>query len=253
MTYISPILAGGLGNVLFQIAGCYGIVQKIGANFFIHPQNEMMRTHHSTTNYFNSLLSGWKRYFASLSPTHVVTEVKLHPINRVQASPVIAIHGYLQNWSYFWDYRTQIIESLVFQTDVASKYEKLDESAFIHVRGGDYVGHPVHHVNLTHYYAEAIKAVNAPHYYIFTNDPAYLETQSWIQELPHTIVHENEVDSLYLMSKCAKGAICANSTFSWWGAFLNVDRPITMPSKWFNDPEYYIQGYFFPGVSVISV
>jgi hypothetical protein len=55
------------------------------------------------------------------------------------------------------------------------------------------------------------------------------------------------------MKECKAGAICANSSYSWWGAYLNTERCITMPSKWFNNNVFYTKGYYFPGVHIISV
>jgi len=56
-----------------------------------------------------------------------------------------------------------------------------------------------------------------------------------------------------MMSKCSKGGICANSSFSWWGAFLNPNRTIIMPSRWFNSSDMWIEGYYFPGVIKIDL
>ena len=83
---------------------------------------------------------------------------------------------------------------------------------------------------------------------IFTNDIPYARGF-----LPDTeIIEESEVDSLYLMSK-SKGVICANSSFSWWGAYLNLDRPIFLPSVWFNDKRMNTSGYYFKGSTIVEV
>jgi hypothetical protein len=252
--HITPMLAGGLGNILFQLAGAYGLARKNRWVFSIDPASRWQRSAHSKTNYFDGLLFRWKAFVrANVTITHVVHEHKLAPVT-VLPGTVSYISGYLQNYAYFWDCLEEILGMLSFNASVEDKYPRLEESAFLHVRGGDYLSVPLHRIDLTEYYKKALDVVKAPHYYVFTNDPAFLSQQTWLKDVPHTIVDENEVDSLYLMSRCKKGAICANSTFSWWGAALApTDRPICMPSKWFNDPEYVIQGYFFPGVSVISV
>jgi hypothetical protein len=180
-----------------------------------------------------------------------VNEEFLHPIH-LSNSETTLVDGYLQNYKYFWKYREDIIRLLSFNTCV-EKYPRLSDSAFIHVRGGDYRNIPLHFVDLRKYYPSAISVVNAPHYYIFTDDKEYLFQQEWLSTIHYTIVDENEFDSLYLMSQCKKGAVCANSSFSWWGAFLNIDRPICMPSKWFNDAEFYTDGFYFPGVTILEV
>jgi hypothetical protein len=61
------------------------------------------------------------------------------------------------------------------------------------------------------------------------------------------------VTSLALMASCTEGGICANSTFSWWGAYLNPKRTLILPNKWFNSTSFYSQGYYFPGVQICPV
>jgi hypothetical protein len=87
---------------------------------------------------------------------------------------------------------------------------------------------------------------------VFTNDRNYCASQKYLDDIRYTIVDENELDTLYLMTQC-KAGITANSSFSWWGAYLNRDRPICMPSKWFNNPAMHIEGYFFPGCFIHQV
>jgi len=243
---LTPTLMGGLGNILFQLASSYGIAKTYGIILCIDI-SKYRKTPHSNIEYFNGLLSKWVVHNKSVSFNNTLTETKLHPLQGVLTGRTI-VYGYLQNYTYFWQYRQEIIDKFVFNRSIAERYPRLEESAFIHVRGGDYKGHPLHHVDLSQYYPRALKIVNAPHYYIFTNDVDYVNAQPWLPA-NYTLVKENEVDSLYLMSRCMKGAICPNSTFSWWGAFLNVNRPVCMPDKWFNDPSMYIDGFFFPGTN----
>ena len=80
-----------------------------------------------------------------------------------------------------------------------------------------------------------------------TNDLKYALTKSFIQDIQYTVIDEPELETLYLMSQCA-GGICANSSFSWWGAFLNPHRKIVMPDKWYPHSTLNTEGYYFPGV-----
>ena len=69
-----------------------------------------------------------------------------------------------------------------------------------------------------------------------------------LKQVNYTFIKEDEITTLAMMANCIRGGICANSSFSWWGAFLNPNRTIVMPDKWFNDPNLRSDGYYFPGV-----
>jgi hypothetical protein len=118
-------------------------------------------------------------------------------------------------------------------------------SVSVHVRRGDYMN--THIINLfgnicnLDYYKSAIieieKRVIKPHYFIFSNDMSWVKSNIKLENV--TFVEGNEgVNSwidLYLMSKC-KNHINANSTFSWWGAWLNNNnnKIVVCPSKFSN-------------------
>ncbi|MCG8573075.1 MAG: alpha-1,2-fucosyltransferase, partial [Spirochaetes bacterium] len=118
----------------------------------------------------------------------------------------------------------------------------------LHIRRGDYKNLELRsiysQVDLT-YYQEAIKwlsnKVKNPFIYIFTNDPQWVK-QEFSISLPCIIVNhtgdESDIADLYLMSQC-KHFIIANSTFSWWGAWLgnNSKKLIIAPKKWYKNPE----------------
>ena len=242
---ITVEFAGGLGNQLFQLAAVDHIGRRTGRNVVIERHCESA---HSKENYFNSLFGHWS----------VAQNPLQFPLNIQEGSYVFSdwrsalanphnarIHGYFQNWQYV---DQPFKERLRFNTAVLSKYPDIGNKVFIHVRGGDYVNHWMHDMKLDTYYRRAIAEFPADtQFVIFTNDVPYAQSRTWIGGIQQTFIHENELDTLLLMSKCA-GCICPNSTFSWWGAFLNPSSKIVMPDKWFNDPSVYIDGYFFPGV-----
>jgi len=113
------------------------------------------------------------------------------------------------------------------------------------------------YVPLDEYYERAIRhmmTLGITNFSVFTNDMVYCRERPFltIPGINYTIVEENEIDSLYLMTQC-KAGIAANSTFSWWGAFLNRNRPICLPSKWFVNPAKNAVGLYFPEATVIAV
>jgi hypothetical protein len=133
---------------------------------------------------------------------------------------------------------------------------KVTDTCFIHVRGGDYVNNPLHDVKLFEkYYDNAIKFmknIGLTKFSVFTNDKKYAITHEFLQNIDYEFIEtSNELDTLALMTRC-KAGITANSTFSWWGAFLNRGRPVYMPSRWFNN-SFRTEGYYFPGVEIVTV
>lgn len=116
-----------------------------------------------------------------------------------------------------------------------------DSTAFLHIRRGDYLNHPdVHYIQPLEYYQSAIsillskKEINK--IYVFSDDVQWIKNASLFQnELFEIFDSNDELYTLHLMSQCKGGAICANSTFSWWGAFLGAysqRNPVFVPSRW---------------------
>jgi hypothetical protein len=159
-------------------------------------------------------------------------------------SPNIELTGYFQDWRYI---DREFIPRLSFPTDVLTRYTKVNEGIFLHIRGGDYIGNTYHDVGLDTYYERAIAMFPDSHFFVVTNDLNYAMNRPFITKIKYTIVMEPELDTLYLMTQCG-GGICANSSFSWWGAFLNPHRKIVMPDRWYPDPSINTDGYYFPGV-----
>ena len=115
----------------------------------------------------------------------------------------------------------------------------------IHLRGGDYVRgkkSSFHGTCSPEYYASATNYIhshiNSPHFFIFTDDISWAKNHIQFPE-PYTLVEadvQKPHEELALMSAC-KHTIIANSTFSWWGAWLNNNsqKIVIAPQKWFND------------------
>lgn len=119
------------------------------------------------------------------------------------------------------------------------------EAVSLHVRRGDYVSSKAanqHHVSSSlHYYKAAIAEMTArlrnPHFFVFSDEPAWVKSNLQV-DVPMTCLEHNGPEKGYedlrLMSIC-RHHIIANSSFSWWGAWLS-DYPgkiVIAPQKWF--------------------
>ena len=248
---ITTELHGGLGNQLFELAGTETISKQLQRPLVL-TQSSTPKTNHSDKNYFDSIFQNWRMYQSTLDlpiidiqePSYRFYDWK----NLVDVSANVCVHGFFQNYQYISD---DFIQRLRLPDT-----EKLP-GAFLHIRGGDFLDWhaPFMHVDLRRYYEQAIQTFpEGTHFYIFTNDIDYARKHPILQTISHTFVEEtDEVRTLALMSRCEVGGICANSTFSWWGAYLNPNRILTVPSKWFNYGDTYINGFFFPGVHIVPV
>lgn len=165
------------------------------------------------------------------------------------------LDGYWQSEKYFKDIKSVIVNDFKIKTAPNSANKKMSESIensnsiSIHIRRGDYITDAKtnndHGVCSWEYYENAIeKIVNLvenPLFFIFSDDPLWVEKNFEIA-YDHIYVNINDADKNYedlrLMTLC-KHHIIANSTFSWWGAWLNLnpDKIIYAPKKWFDNLE----------------
>jgi hypothetical protein len=165
----------------------------------------------------------------------------------------INLQGYWQSEKYFKHVRSIILEDLKINENVASYAMKMyknmiletQSSVSIHIRRGDYVSNPAttayHGLCDLEYYNLAMQKmeshIETPTYFIFSDDKEYVK--SVFGHIQNTIIVENvmrDYEELILMSMCNHNII-ANSSFSWWGAWLNANEaPIVIaPKIWFND------------------
>jgi len=253
MTVIVQLM-GGLGNWLFQIAFAE-YLSKHGVPIKLEV---VSKSPHSSEEYMNTVLAPWKPDMLPHGMNFILgrqhfNEERLQMYNWiqiVQSIPNLTITGYFQNFTYITQ---SFIEKLKLPTEALNRHPEVKDTVFIHIRGLDYVNHPIHGVELDNYYSRAIKLFpEGTTFSVFTNDIEYAKSKSFLKEVPHVFIGEGEIDSLYLMSRC-RGGICANSSFSWWGAYLNRTRKLILPSKWYTDMSLYTGGYYFNEATILDV
>jgi len=244
MAPLTVNIMGGLGNQMFQLAALFHVAKQTRRNPYI--QSLANPSPHSSASYFDTIFREFRSLYSTVRPAVRITEPSLAytnwgPLLRMALNPEIS--GYFQDWRYV---DPDFVPRLRFPADVLARYP-VNSSIFLHIRGGDYLGNPGHDIGLDGYYQRAIAHFPGAHFLVVTNDLEYAVTRPYLVGLKYTLVMEPEIDALYLMSQCA-GGICANSSFSWWGAYLNPHRKIVMPDRWYGDPNYATEGYYFPGV-----
>ncbi len=161
--------------------------------------------------------------------------------------------GYWQNENYFSVKRSLILKLFNFKIETQVKNFEIAHSiensisVSIHVRRGDYVINPstkqTHGTCTLDYYYSAIdllvKEVSNPVFFVFSDDLEWVRSNLELN-YPHHFVDEKQYFSdnvdMLLMSKC-KHNIIANSSYSWWSAWLNShnDKIVVAPKNWFAD------------------
>ena len=252
---IRTFLHGGCGNQIFQYSMGYARAKDLGVELELDItllQNDRMR------KYSMGLFSGVKEnlVFGSRS---TVNERKM-PYDQELVETIKdgdVLRGYWQNESYFKEYREDLLK--IFrpkQMLTDHGFETLKEilrighrSAFLTIRRTDYLNSDYHGVLDLWYYFEACRMVANhtpdPHFFVFSDEPEWCKKNF---KIPYAFTiagtfdqtsHDHlgrEDESLWLMSHC-KHAVMANSSFSWWGAWLSPydgdDRMVVAPKRWF--------------------
>jgi hypothetical protein len=164
----------------------------------------------------------------------------------------VILNGCFQSEKYFENYYDEIFKRFSCSDFIKEKlfqeFKYLNRACFIHVRRGDYTYLPKYDLKLfDRYYPEAIERFNKKHldvfFYVLSNDPDWCSQQQIFQKFNFQIVYCNEVIGLWLMQCCKYGGICANSSYSWWGGWLNKmtnnNSEIIFPSRIMNDNKDY--------------
>lgn len=239
-------LQGGLGNQLFQLGFLDFLKYKTNKQIYLS-HLKSPSTVHSSEEYFETIFKEWK----SIYVTENIDNINIYEHSEMNIdlsiNTNICYFGYFQNYEYLEKIKDSFIKKLQFNEEILNKYPQIHKKIFIHIRGGDFIEKPYHNLCTKEYYEKAINLFNEGEFIIFTNDISY--SKKLFPDIP--IIEESEIDSLFLMSKCL-GCICANSSFSWWGSYLNSDRKIIIPSKWVNG-NYHHETYRVPGWTVIVI
>ena len=161
----------------------------------------------------------------------------------------VYLDGYWQNELYFSDIREELLRDLISissMSDLGVVYMegiKKSNSVSLHVRRGNYLNLKNFNVLDIDYYMKAVeyirKNVEKPTFYIFSDDLEWCKNSlGFLDNCIFVDSTKTEIDDLKLMSFC-KHNIIANSSFSWWGAWLNQNfkKTVIAPKGWLlNDP-----------------
>ena len=257
---ISVHLMGGLGNQAFQIftALAAGMDQNVRVVFPYSTKVGSRQTYwttlfasiwqHTTTapdaDVTNQDLESWPKYHEP--------RFAFDPVPPFHGNPTM-LHGYFQSWRYFHHVRQDIFQQIHLSDMIEAtrtKYKHYFEDGGVvvsmHFRLGDYKHLPDHHpVIPSTYYENAMEACGVHHvihkilYFCEAEDKTSVEStveglQRKFPTVRFTRVEDDipEWHQLLIMSSCT-AHIIANSSYSWWGAYLSGHDGVYYPDQWF--------------------
>lgn len=263
---------GGLGNQLFQYASArrlairHGCQLVVDHHWFDHPRpgetprslelNRYSVVMRLATPFellrWTPLRARWGRYLKPFMPMNLVREQGYDVNREALLAPVNSyLSGFWQSEVYFIDIREQLLQELMPITPPGSEdlamIDRIQhgESISVHVRRGDYVSlasaSAYHGLCTLDYYRKAIayvaERVPSPTLFVFSDDPEWTKANLKLPFLTYYVDHnpsERAFQDLRLMSLC-RHHILANSSFSWWGAWLSrsADGLVITPERWY--------------------
>lgn len=237
---------GRLGNQMFQYAALKGIARHHGYEFCI-PLAGMFGTNDER------VLASDVNLYDFPNIVENIIQLTNHPTREESSFRFDAdlfygckdntnLSGYFQSEKYFKHIEDEIRSDFTFNqfidrmTDsyIRGMYES-SELISLHIRRSDYITDSNFHVLDFAYYQSALEILNIDlPIIIFSDDPEWCEKQFFFKDERFKISKSNNtLVDLCLMSKC-KYHIIANSSYSWWGAWLAKSKKVVAPKKWFS-------------------
>ncbi|KAA6319244.1 O-antigen biosynthesis glycosyltransferase WbnK [termite gut metagenome] len=170
--------------------------------------------------------------------------------------PFVYYKGFFQSEKFFLEATDKVRDVFSFDEKIINKKTRAclrqivvsESSVSIHIRRGDYLYSEVERrfggICTLEYYQKAIKliseSINNPVFFIFSDDINWVKEKLPLNNATYTDWNSgnDSWQDMFLMSRCQHNII-ANSTFSWWAAWLNTNRNkiVIAPERWFQDME----------------
>jgi len=267
-------LLGGTGNQMFQYAFGRNLALKnncslkLNLSFFEKSDSRTFSLEHFSAVFDSaapgeieqiiqkqsSKLNELKRKVLKSRPYVIYEKTLEFDPQNLETQQDVYVDGYWQSEKYFLGSSEQIRKDFKIKTAPSAKnaamLSKIQSvnAVSLHVRRGDFLDNELNKIHGTcsiEYYERAAdlisKQTTNPVFFIFSDDLNWArENIKLQQDLVVVDINDDKAahEDLRLMSGC-RHHIVANSSFSWWGAWLNPrpDKIVVAPKKWFNDPE----------------
>ncbi len=278
--YLYVGLEGGLANQMFQVAAGYAYAKRYNKLLVLDHSKKVVSEHAAVPRptYFKNTF----RWTSSLDKIELsdkncdrntekfqlYEEPHFHYEEIPEKFGDVSLEGYFQSEKYFRNVKDELIK---FYTEKKNgveipSYMNDTTTCSVHYRRGDYVGHSFHTQQTDAYYGAALAKIQElcgqdVKFIIFSDDITWCKEHvpqtfpqynfEYMESKKEGEVEQDERD-LYLMSKCSHNII-VNSSFSWWGAYLNANesKKVVAPKQWFNDKSMNWQDVYCEGWIVV--
>lgn len=237
---ISCFLQGGLGNQLFQIATTISLSLKNKVPYGINLDLCETPNQGFTANKYSKTIFKNVNRIIDYPFKFIYNEPKFS-FSEIPFKDDMIIRGYFQSDKYFLDYKEEITNVFHIpeetKTNVTNFFNEKQISGLttcVHIRRGDYLKYnDFHSVCNINYYKKAIDLIGDSTF-IFISDDIEWVKQNFNSKNFILSEFECEISDLTLMTMC-DNVITSNSSFSWWGSYLNKnkDKKIITPNRWF--------------------
>jgi hypothetical protein len=221
---IISLVKGGLGNMMFQLAAGASLAKSINEDFGYSYDNWHCCTQYKIDHYPETIFSKLNKVSLNQPNLRLFRETGMLFQNIPKISNQV-LDGYFQTEEYF----DKDLVMNMFDCPIDSKWR---DYTFIHIRRGDYVKYSnVHPLMNQDYYEEGIRILNPDKVIVLTDDKEWAKNHQLFGEFEISSSNR-DIDDMSIMRSCKSGII-ANSTFSWWGAWLMDTDDVIAPKTWF--------------------
>jgi hypothetical protein len=229
---ITAKLNGGLGNQMFQIATAYSIALDNNDECAFNFDNKVVYQGNPARTYKSNLFKNIKELSNDWEPEFIYKESRLD-YDPISYHKNMLLEGYFGSDKYFNHHKKEIVDLLGKRRIV----RRFDNSVSLHVRRGDYLKFPDIHPTLSmDYYKKALKyidnQVRITNIYVLSDDLGWCRDN--FDDRRITFADGlTDYECMVLQFLCNHNII-ANSSFSWWGSYLNEysDKIICAPKIW---------------------
>ena len=238
-----------LANQMFQYAAVKGIAANRGFNYCVPPSNYSNKSdewneHQLFVPFELSSMSALQVQYIDENRPIVREESFSFDENLFNHCPdFVSLFGFFQSEKYFKHIREDLLTDFKFKDEYLEPCKKMmtdvQNPIALHVRRTDYANYSHHPICDINYYKEALARFDSDReVIIFSDDPEWCLQEEMFDNDRFLVSETNDQYlDLCMMSLCSD-FIIANSSFSWWGAWLctNPNKRVVAPSKWFGPP-----------------